>query len=209
MLWNDYLDWCRTWLAECYRVLTDDGRICLNVGIDNLDPITTERRHPFADFVYLMKDVGLQNRGSKVWFDNTRSSLTAWGSWASCSAPFIYTAHEIVIIGYKKEWKLMRDGISDITPEEFKDWIVQDWFIRPESIDRKICPAPFPEELPKRCIKLLSYQGDVVLDPFAGRGTSGFVAMKTKRNFIGFEIDEITYKYAEKNIRKIERNYLL
>ena len=71
-------------------------------------------------------------------------------------------------------------------------------------------PAPFPEELPFRLIQLFSFTNDIVLDPFIGSGTTAVVAMKTNRNYIGYEIDSEYIKLAENRLEplKSQLNFL-
>ncbi|MCS7208125.1 MAG: site-specific DNA-methyltransferase [Fimbriimonadales bacterium] len=92
---------------------------------------------------------------------------------------------------YKHEWKKRSgSGVSDLTPDEFMEWTNGVWTFNGESRKRVGHPAPFPLELPKRCIKLFSYVGDVVLDPFAGSGTTLLAAAMLGRRAIGIEIEE-------------------
>ena len=64
-------------------------------------------------------------------------------------------------------------------------------------------PAPFPEELPRRLIHLYSFEGDVILDPFMGSGQTAIAAVKSKRSYVGYDIDEKYCELAEKRIREI------
>ncbi|MDR0723073.1 MAG: site-specific DNA-methyltransferase, partial [Treponema sp.] len=69
-------------------------------------------------------------------------------------------------------------------------------------------PAPFPEELPKRLIKLFSFTGDIVLDPFMGSGTTAISSLKEKRNFIGYEINENYIKLTNKRIDIVKQELM-
>ena len=93
--------------------------------------------------------------------------------------PHVIAPVETIIVLYKDEWKRKRPGENDITGEEFKDWVGGCWSFNGESAKRIGHEAPFPRELPRRCIKLFSFVGDVVLDPFMGSGTT--LAKKFKR----------------------------
>ncbi len=77
-----------------------------------------------------------------------------------------------------------------MTKEEFMDWTLGLWDFPGESAKRVGHPSPFPEELPYRLIKLFSYAGDTVLDPFTGSSSTGLVALKLGRNFIGFDREQ-------------------
>jgi DNA modification methylase len=91
---------------------------------------------------------------------------------------------------------------SSITKEEFVDWVKGDWPI--PTVSRKVSghPAAFPIEIPNRLIKLYSFIGDTVLDPFAGSGTTCVAAKNSSRNFIGFELSSEYCKLAMERINK-------
>ena len=96
----------------------------------------------------------------------------------------------MIVVFYKKEWKKNYKGQSDILKQEFMDWTNGVWTFNGESKKRIGHPAPYPRELPKRCIKLFSYVGDTVLDPFLGSGTTAVACKRLGRKFIGIEIDK-------------------
>jgi site-specific DNA-methyltransferase (adenine-specific) len=108
----------------------------------------------------------------------------------SASAPHIIAPVELIVVLYKEQWKKESgSGISDIKKEEFKDWTRGMWTFKGESKRKIGHPAPFPVELPKRCIKLLSYVGDTVLDPFMGSGSTMVAAEQNGRKGIGVDIE--------------------
>jgi len=91
---------------------------------------------------------------------------------------------------------------SDITTEEFKEWVLEIWSFNGESSKRIGHEAPFPRELPKRCIKLFSYVGDSVLDSFTGSGTTLIEAINNKRKAFGIEIEKKYYNLSKERINK-------
>lgn len=182
---EEYYDWCRQWLSSCYNVLKNNRRIALNVLL-NMGNSKIGRDIPSAKFCGLLEDIGFHLNNMTIWEEKTRCSMCAMGSWKSASSPYIYCPYEVIIMASKGNWKREDGGISDITGDEFKSWIQGVWKIQPKY--NRSFPAPFPEELPRRCIKLLSYKNDIVLDPFVGSGTTCLVAKKLGRRYIGIDL---------------------
>jgi len=119
----------------------------------------------------------------------------------SASAPHIIAPVEVVIVLYKNEWKRKNQGKSDIGRDEFMEWVLGNWDFPGESAKRIGHEAPFPLELPKRCIKLFSFVGDTVLDPFAGSGTTLISAINNSRVALGIELES---QYCELTTQRIE-----
>jgi site-specific DNA-methyltransferase (adenine-specific) len=162
------------------------------------------RVSPQVQLYNALIEVGLKMNSQALWSDATFTSLTAWGSWKSASAPFIKCPYEVILIGYKETWKKERPkdtpGINTISKEDFILGVGGIWNIKPET--RGLTKANFPVELPKLCIELLSFQDDVVLDPFMGSGTTAVACVRTKRNYVGFEISPNYHKIAEDRVAK-------
>ena len=190
---DEYYDWCKQWLSSCYRVLKNNRRIVLNVLL-NVGNSRMGRDIPSAKFCSLLEDVGFNLNNMVIWEETTRSSMCAMGSWKSASSPYIYCPYEVIIMASKGNWKREDKGISDITGDEFKSWIQGIWKIH--GARNKSFSVPFPEELPRRCIKLLSYVNDMVLDPFVGSGTTCLVAKKLDRRYIGIDVSSYYCKMA-------------
>jgi len=194
-----YYRWCKNWLKECYRVLKNNRRIAINVLL-NKGSSREGREQPVVEFCNLLKKVGFSLNNITLWMDEHRVKHTAWGSWKSASAPYIFNPYEVIIMASKGKWERKDRGVSDITRDEFMEWVTGRWRFNPEH--RRLNPAPFPEELPKRCIKLLSYVGDTVLDPFVGSGTTCVAAKKLNRNCIGIDISKKYINIAKKRIKE-------
>ena len=105
MPWGDYLEWCKQWLTECYRVLKPDGRICINHYLNFQDRWDKVSRFPLFDIQSIQHEIGFHVHKLCLWEDNTRKKFTAWGSWLSASSPYINTPYEGILISYKNQWK--------------------------------------------------------------------------------------------------------
>ena len=203
--YGEYLKFNQKWLKRCFKWLKSDGRLCLNVP---LDKNKGGQQSVGADFTRLAKEAGFQYHSTIIWNEGNISRRTAWGSWMSASAPYVIAPVELIIVLFKKEWKKTRvDGQNDIARQEFMDWTNGLWTFQGESKKRVGHPAPFPLELPRRCIKLFSYKEDIVLDPFMGSGTTLIAAEQNDRKAIGMDIDE-GYCTLAKN-RLIEEAHVL
>ena len=197
--WNDYFDKLYKIWKECYRVLKPGGRIAVNVQPLFSDYIPT---HHIISKQLL--DLGFLWKAEVLWEKNNyNAKYTAWGSWKSPSMPYLKYTWEFIEIFAKKSHKKTGDKENiDITDEEFKEWVYAKWKFTPETKMKEFGhPAMFPEELPKRILKLFSYKGDIVLDPFNGAGTTTLVAFKLKRRFIGIDISP---KYCEISLKRIK-----
>jgi site-specific DNA-methyltransferase (adenine-specific) len=193
--YEKYLEFTEKWLRIAYELLKPDGRMCLNIPLDKSKGRTGEGfQSVYADVVTIAKKVGFKYFSTIIWNEGNISRRTAWGSFASASAPYVIAPVEAIVLLYKHNWKKLKEGISDISPEEFKQWTLGLWTFPGENPKRVEHPAPFPAELPKRCIKLFSYIGDVVLDPFVGSGTTLITAYMLRRKAIGIDISR---KYCE------------
>ena len=190
--YDDYLDFSRRWLENCLYWARATGRLCVNVGLDINAPTG---KHPVtADITRIAMEVGWKYHTTILWLKGRTGRGYIWGSWRSASAPSLIVAAESVLVFYKDRWKLERpDGnerASDTEAREFMSWVPAVWKFPGEGQREGGHPAPFPPELPKRCIKLLSFIGDTVLDPFAGSGTTMMVAAQLGRVAIGVELGD-------------------
>ena len=196
---QDYLSFSRKWLENCYYWTRPTGRLCVNVSLDK----NKNGKQPLSsDITQIAMAVGWKYHATVIWNEGNISRRTAWGSWKSASAPHIIAPVETIIVMYKDDWKRERPGENDITGDEFKDWVGGRWNFNGESGKRIGHEAPFPRELPKRCIKLFSFVGDTVLDPFLGSGTTMIEAAMNGRNAVGLELEG---KYCSLSITRINK----
>lgn len=195
---DKYVSWCGKWICELYRVLKEDGRIAINVlveqGIDN----NTKRISPLCVFSDIMKKCGFIIMGLPMWTDPHRVKFTAWGSYKSASAPYIYNPYEVVIIACKKHWKKQNHGENTISKKDFIRGCSGIWNMRADTCS--LTKAAFPVELPRLIIELLSYKNDLVLDPFSGSGTTGVACFQTERNYIGIELSKNYFEISKKRL---------
>jgi site-specific DNA-methyltransferase (adenine-specific) len=181
------LEFSEKWMTRCFEWLKDDGRFCLNIPLDkNKDG----QQSVGADLTTIAKHLGFKYHSTVIWNEGNISRRTAWGSWMSASAPYVIAPVELIVILYKDHWKKTSgSGVSDITKEEFMEWTSGIWTFQGESKKRIGHPAPFPIELPRRCIKMFSFVDDIILDPFIGSGTTLVAAALNNRQGIGIDID--------------------
>jgi site-specific DNA-methyltransferase (adenine-specific) len=194
--------------AESARVLEPGGRIAINVA--NLG------RRPYrslaADITTILQDdLGLLLRGEVVWMKGEGASGScAWGSFQSAANPVLRDLTERVVLASKGRFdravpraKRERRGLpfeNTISRQEFMDATLDVWRMAPESAKRIGHPAPFPVDLPGRLIRLYTYRGDVVLDPFMGSGTTAVAAVRNDRRYVGFEMDPAYVALAQARI---------
>ena len=265
--YDDYLEFSRRWLANCFNWSADHGRLCMNIPLDKnsggKQPVT-------ADLTTIARQVGWRYHATIIWNEGNISRRTAWGSWMRPSAPHIIAPVETIVVLHKGDWKRQHLGDDKVTIErdefmswtsgtwladapldrslaepppeptispaalkawvyeleerrgaqslltpqdvlrelrelrtiphreealeglseaEAAEWLSQIWEFNGESARRVGHPAPFPIELPRRCIRLFSYRGDKIFDPFAGSGTTLIAALRDDRDAWGVELD--------------------
>ena len=198
--WRDYFNKLFSIFKECIRVLKNQGRIIINVQPMYSDYIPTH--HIISNFFL---ESGLIWKGEILWEKNNYNcKYCTWGSWQSPAAPYLKYSWEFIEVFCKNSLK--KEGNKkniDISAEEFKKFVYAKWSIAPErNMKQYKHDAMFPESLVERCLKLFSYQNDIVLDPFNGAGTTTAVAYKLGRRFIGIDIDPDYCKTARARLEK-------
>jgi site-specific DNA-methyltransferase (adenine-specific) len=145
-------------------------------------------------------------RGEIIWNKaSSASSSTAWGSWLSASNPVLRDVHEYILVFSKYDFSRPgKERESTIAREDFLEWTKSVWTFPAVSAKKIGHPAPFPEDLPHRCIELYTFLEDVVLDPFCGSGTTCVAAKKLGRRHIGYEINADYVELAEKRLEEID-----
>lgn len=227
---DEYLSWTEKWLTEVYNILKDDGRVAINVPIE----INTKERGGrvffVSEFYQVMKKVGFKFFGVVDLEEDSphRSKTTAWGSWMNCSQPYIYNPKECVILAYKNSPKKLTKGEpqwvgvpTDVEQEdgtikkkvvykdedktEFMELVFGQWKYFADT--KSLTKATFSMDIPTKAIKILSYKDDVVLDPFAGSGTTCVAAETLGRKWIGIELSPNYTEVSKERIKHfIEKN---
>ena len=205
----EYLELLRDVFSECVRTLEPGGRIAVNVA--NLG------RRPYrslsADVTAILQDdLRLLLRGEVVWIKQRGSSGScAWGSFQRATNPVLRDTSERVVIASKGRFDRAvavrdraRTGLpheSTMTRDDFMEYTLDVWEFPAESATRVGHPAPFPVELPRRLIEMYTYRGDLVLDPFAGSGSTAVAAVRTGRHYVGYDLDESYVDRARARLR--------
>ena len=221
---NQYTDFSAKWLKEAYRVLKDDGRICVNVPFEINLKDRGGRIFIVSEIWNVMKEIGYKWFGLIDLEEESphRSKTTAWGSWMSCSQPYIYNPKECLIIAYKNSPKKLTKGEpqwtgvpTDIEQEdgtvkkktvylqedkkEFMELVFGQWNYFADT--KSLTKATFSLDIPSRAIKILTYKNDIILDPFMGSGTSAVAAEINDRRWLGIELSPNYAEIARKRVQ--------
>jgi DNA modification methylase len=204
----EFLVMLRDVFAECRRVLEPGGRLAVNVANLGRKPY----RSLSADVIRILQDdLGLLLRGEILWRKaKGATGSIAVGSYLSAANPVLRDVTERIVVASNGRFdravprkERERRGLpfeNTITKDVFFASTLDVWEIRPEHARRIGHPAPFPVELPERLIHLYTYQGDVVLDPFMGSGSTAVAAVRTGRHYVGYDTDPQYVTLAEERI---------
>ncbi|MBM4300196.1 MAG: site-specific DNA-methyltransferase [Deltaproteobacteria bacterium] len=197
---HEYLkDLYRTW-QECFRVLREGARLCINIG-DQFARAAVYGRYKViplhAELINQCEHIGFDVLGAIIWQKKTTMNPTG-GAVVMGSYPFppngiVEIDYEFILI-FKKPGpsrKVSREikEASRLTKEEWKEYFAGHWYFG--GVRQVGHEAMFPEELPRRLIKMFTFVGDTVLDPFLGSGTTVKVALEAARNAVGYEINPV------------------
>ncbi len=203
----------KVWL-ECVRVLAPDGKLCINIMPFLLTGKAArfERRETRLVLGDIEKFLNETNEmfqfGLYIWDKRKIARFSSFGSYPYPPNIFSTYPYEwITVFSKKGARKKVSPEIkekSKLTTKEWQDWAINSiWEMQPAKAKAEGHPAPFPEELPYRLIKLYSFYGDTVLDPFAGTGTTAKVALELGRKAIAFELNTEYLPLIKKKLEKV------
>jgi len=211
--YNNYIDDLNKVWSECVRVLAPDGKICINIMPFLLTGKNTqfgrrETRLALGDIEQFMKKTKkMYQLALYIWDKRKIARFSSFGSYPYPTNIFSTYPYEWITI-FAKEGKRgpVPKSIKDkskISQKEWSQWAINSiWEMQPARATTENHPAPFPEELPKRLIKLYSFYGDTVLDPFLGTGTTAKVAIEMGRKAVGYELNKKYLPLIEKKLGK-------
>lgn len=196
--YEEYINNLNVVWKECYRVLHDGCRLCINIGDQFARSVYYGRYKVIpihSEIIRFCETIGFDFMGQIIWQKTTTMNTTGG---ASIMGSFPYPRNGIAkldfeyILLFKKQGKALlpmpwQKQEAQMTTEEWNTYFNGHWYFNGARQDKHL--AMFPEELPKRLIKMFSFPGEVVLDPFMGSGTTALVAKKLGRNSVGYEIN--------------------
>jgi site-specific DNA-methyltransferase (adenine-specific) len=156
----------------------------------------------------IMAEIGFLMRGEILWDKgNSAASSTAWGTYLKANNPVLRDIHEYILVYCKQSFSRPDPGNkrSTISRDEFLEYTKSIWRFPPERATQVGHPAPFPVELPYRLIQLYTFEGEVVLDPFAGSGSTCLAAAKSGRKYIGYDISREYCKLARRRVGSVNK----
>lgn len=198
--YSDYIENLNEVWTECVRVLAPDGKLCINIMplFESGNATHFKRRvtHTvISDLEKFMESTGkMFTFALYIWDKRKIARFSSFGSYPYPTNIFSTFPYEWIIV-FCKEGKRAPVSAevkekSKLTHEEWANWAINSfWEMQPAKAKSEGHPAPFPKELPHRLIKLYSFYGDTVLDPFMGTGTTAEAAIELGRNAVGYEIN--------------------
>jgi len=207
--YEDYINNLNLVWSECFRVLEPGCRLCINIGDQFARSVYYGRYKVIpihSEIIRFCEEVGFDYMGSIVWQKptsmHTTGGDTVMGSFPYPRGGIVKIDFEHILL-FKKVGKaavVSRENreASKLTREEWNEYFCSHWTVGGARQDKHI--AVFPEELPKRLIKMFSFVGDTIFDPFMGSGTTALAARNLGRNSIGYEINKSFLQFYEEKV---------
>lgn len=209
--YEDYINHLNLVWKECFRILQPGCRLCINIG-DQFARTAYYGRYKIvpihSEIIRFCETVGFDYMGAVIWQKQTTMHTTGgqrvMGSYPYPRGGIVKVDYENILL-FKKQGKAApvskdRREASRMTDEEWNTYFSSHWNFPGAKQSEHI--AVFPEELPKRLIRMFSFVGDTICDPFMGSGTTALAAMKWGRNSIGYEINRDFRRYYHEKIAK-------
>ena len=195
---------------ECYRVLNDGCRLCVNIGDQFTRAINYGRYKVIpirTEIIKFCESIGFDYMGAIIWqkitTTNTTGGANVMGSYPYPRNGILSIDYEFILLFKKFGKSKMPDKEikeqSKLTKEEWREYFSGHWNF--PGVRQTGHKAMFPEELPKRLIKMFSFIGEVILDPFLGSGTTALAAKNLGRNSIGYEINPGFITYVKQKLQ--------
>ena len=209
---EEFLDELDKVWTHCYRTLVPGGRVVCVVG----DVCLSRKKHGrhvvmplHADIVVRARRIGFDNLNPIIWYKIANANYEVENGSSFLGKPYepnaiIKNDIEFILMlrkpgGYRQPTTQQRDS-SRLSKEEYQEWFQQIWTVPGESTREH--PAPFPEKVAYRLMRMFSFTGDTVLDPFMGTGTTLLAAAKCDRNAIGVELESEYIRIANRRLDK-------
>lgn len=198
--YSEYIENLNKVWDECVRVLAPDGKLVINIMPLFQSGKATKFNRRVTRLVINDIENYLEATGDMfllslfIWDKRKITRFSSFGSYPYPTNIFSTYPYEWIIVfckgGKRPPVSLDIKEKSKLTKQEWQDWAVNSfWEMQPAKAKSEGHPAPFPKELPHRIIKLYSFYGDIVLDPFMGTGTTAEAAIELGRNVIGYELN--------------------
>ena len=205
---EQYMEEMQKIFRQCLRVIKQ-SRICIIIVSPVIQPRISRSKQSYriplnAYYIIMMEKLGFDFLEDIIWLKPDGSAKNRNGGFYRHRKPIAYKPNIVTeyVLVFKKKAPFLIDKIiknNSLVPDGYERTNV--WKINPETKSKH--PAPFPEQLAKKCIEYYSYENDIVLDPFAGSGTTTIACINTNRNYICIEKDENYFNIMKNRITSL------